>query len=1732
MYSINEIKEGLSGRLIKYLEADYHIWDKSLIKARRMLLERKGVISNEPFLEASPMYESSVEFSKMNIPRESMNLLSELSKIEGSGVFRTPRSHQKEALEHFLGHGEEIIVTTGTGSGKTESFLYPIIGSFALEKARGKESYEKTGCRVILLYPMNALVNDQLTRLRKMVGNKQVAEKLLEYRGKRVTFGVYTSKTDYPGKRSSTRDKNIKKKIEELYLNPDAEKQREMLWNEGLWPAKDLDRYIKGDYHTSENDAELFSRQEIQEHTPDILVTNYSMLEYMLMRPIERSIFEQTSDWLNSHPDNRLTIVIDEAHIYRGVGGAEVGLLLRRLQARLGVNRDKIQYVLTSASFSGEDAAVSFANKLTGKKDDPDSFKLITGKKLKKQHPNLPNKVQLNALAKFDTQTLYDINISPEERSKQVGLLLESLGLGSVEAPQDVVELKNYIYERLENFPPAAYLYNKLTDAPHQYNSLLDEFTGGVGIGARALDSLLALCTFAQERETKQVFMPIRLHLMYRGIPSLHVCVNPNCTEREKNIEGNILGSLYTHSDLVCKCGGRIYELMTHRDCGAAFIRGYVNKSDPNFLIHEQSFEDGQEKLTEVHYFIEPKRIRTAGTPIKYLHIKSGRLTDNPGLDMIEVGCPEGVESKNDHLRTFSKCPVCGDSLETKQGDLKIQDLRTKGEAPFSYLVREQVFNQPASKPQTKKSPLGGRKTLIFSDGRQKAARLARDIPRNLDRDLFRIALLLAIEYLHKKGKKNITLDKLYPAFLWVISKRGLVLFDGDDRAQLLKDLAMLEHWDEDELFDSGLHTPPNKFKELLLINLCNKFYSFSALTLAYVGPRAKRLMQFAEHTKNKYDLSDQDCLDISINWISKLLSSSRFPFDSKNIASQIRKNANYGYGSSENWGIKKGSSSGLKVGFLNKDQLKSLESDMVEFFCQASTDNERYFLNPGDLSIEIYMDGVWHQCEDCTKLCTHPIRGNCPHCGSDNLEKLNPNESEYLRARKSFYRDPCKAALDGSEKELFNLAVEEHTAQLSYRDERSYSATTEIFERRFKDILIKDEDTSIDILSCTTTMEVGVDIGSLIAVSMRNVPPERQNYQQRSGRAGRRGAAISTVVTFAQNGSHDSHYFDNPSQIIKGEPPEVTIDVENTKIIKRHVVAAIIQSFFHSFKIDVNNETNDLLSVLGGTDDFYNSDDRFSLKSLKAWLKNDFNNEGYARSIEKWIPSSKVKIDEVKEDLVAKLEASSSDTNPKSPNLLDHFFDMDLLPTYAFPRNICSFRIEKRGDHFGKIEMVENPQQGLATALTEYAPDRLVVVNKKTYRVGTVAANSTSTEINRAVALFKNKSQYLQCSNCNFTKDYIGESYQKGCPHCGEDSVHLLDLIQPEVVYPSGRGAMDEHEDDLFSYVTPAQLPFIGPSSGLESGKKYRGDHVDVAKRSDETLVSINQGTDETDKKGFWICNQCGKASASEETPTSPHERDYLIARGDLNSKCSGTFERVFLGYKFNSDLSLMRIALKPPISQNWAGIQVSAIRSAARTIAEALVQSLARHLDVNPNEMNCGVRFLNISGIYHVDIYIYDTASGGAGYSVEIANRTEPLMRDAFDRQLNKKDCCESSCYKCLQNYGNRFVHSQLDKRFGRMLWEYIYYQKAPDQYDPKQQKDMASPLIELMALDGYTFKGTDNEGLLFDFNSRKLKVVIHPFLIDVSGLPSDAIYITDYEVLKSIPSAFSKIDHYANG
>ena len=147
-------------------------------------------------------------------------------------------------------------------------------------------------------------------------------------------------------------------------------------------------------------------------------------------------------------------------------------------------------------------------------------------------------------------------------------------------------------------------------------------------------------------------------------------------------------------------------------------------------------------------------------------------------------------------------------------------------------------------------------------------------------------------------------------------------------------------------------------------------------------------------------------------------------------------------------------------------------------------------------------------------------------NAGKKQLEP-RPPDHPYMRARKDFFREPLRAVLKGQRP--VHITAEEHTAQLSQRDAGVVYATTEEFELRFQDVPLGKDKPAVDVLSCTTTMEVGIDIGSLTAVGLRTVPPLRENYQQRAGRAGRRGTSVSSVLTFAQGGPHDAFHFEHP---------------------------------------------------------------------------------------------------------------------------------------------------------------------------------------------------------------------------------------------------------------------------------------------------------------------------------------------------------------------------------------------------------------------------------------------------------------------------------------------------------------------------------------------------------------------------------------------------------------------------
>jgi ATP-dependent helicase YprA (DUF1998 family) len=301
-----EITETLRSNFIRYLLTTFNVErsDAILASAVRRNLESPGTLFRGPFLELNPPYStgrSLRELADEGVVNKNICQLQDHINPPHERPLPPDRPlylHQEKAIRNALGKQRNIVVASGTGSGKTECFLIPILHDLLTDPA--------PGVRALLIYPMNALVNDQLLRLRKLLA------------GTGITFGRYTSELE---------DKDSKGKAR----NPEAP-ENEVISRET----------IRGN-----------PSRDIPPNPPQILITNYAMLEYLLLRPEDSPIFDTS----------RLRFLcLDEAHTYTGAQGIEVSMLLRRLKQRLGKRRGEIQCIATSATLTEDDRGAAARN--------------------------------------------------------------------------------------------------------------------------------------------------------------------------------------------------------------------------------------------------------------------------------------------------------------------------------------------------------------------------------------------------------------------------------------------------------------------------------------------------------------------------------------------------------------------------------------------------------------------------------------------------------------------------------------------------------------------------------------------------------------------------------------------------------------------------------------------------------------------------------------------------------------------------------------------------------------------------------------------------------------------------------------------------------------------------------------------------------------------------------------------------------------------------------------------------------------------------------------------------------------------------------------------------------------------------------------------------------------------------------------------------------------------------
>ena len=623
----------------------------------------------------------------------------------------------------------------------------------------------------------------------------------------------------------------------------------------------------------------------------------------------------------------------------------------------------------------------------------------------------------------------------------------------------------------------------------------------------------------------------------------------------------------------------------------------------------------------------------------------------------------------------------------------------------------------------------------------------------------------------------------------------------------------------------------------------------------------------------------------------------------------------------------------------------------------------------------------------------------------------------------------------------LIPMVAREHTAQLS-------SKTAGEYQKDF-------EEGRINVLSCSTTFEMGVDVGELEATFLRNVPPETSNYIQRAGRAGRRTSSAAFSVTFSRRSSHDMTFYHDPAQIIAGKISAPVIEVNNEKIAERHLNSIVVAWFFKKHpeyfrekakKVVSYEKTAENMSavlraclqekpqeLLRSIHDVLPGDVCSALR-VDDWAFVD-NIAGIEGCLTKAITERSADIEGLRE-FSKEMRGGQSDTGKvkilsraiAAEKLITTLEDepsinflsaKGVLPKYGFPIDTVSLDIIS-GDteETKKIDL----SRDLKLAISEFAPPAQIVANGKvwkSYAINTIPDKSWPTYI------------YYECPKCK--KVYppmsgmvdvnvdLEEEGKRKCDFC-ETLMDARKFIMPIFGFSTQMGdkpkPVGENRPSTY-FVTQTQ--FWGISDLTEKQKaeardrkiNIRGRNIEITYSPGGKLFVLNQGSNH---RGFRICPRCGFANdPATLLKGGKHETKY--------KKICGNTSMIYasLGHQFSTDI--LKIILPSHIVdlQMPEGIQP---KDQYLSTLYAILEGASTALDISRNDISgC------VAG--HNEIILFDDTAGGSGFVKSIFNHFEEVLQEARRKVSGICGCTEeTSCYGCLRNYSNQFYHDEISR------------------------------------------------------------------------------------------------------
>ena len=678
----------------------------------------------------------------------------------------------------------------------------------------------------------------------------------------------------------------------------------------------------------------------------------------------------------------------------------------------------------------------------------------------------------------------------------------------------------------------------------------------------------------------------------------------------------------------------------------------------------------------------------------------------------------------------------------------------------------------------------------------------------------------------------------------------------------------------------------------------------------------------------------------------------------------------------------------------LSDDETRAVSTKLMKSIWEAL---RKYagdpILSPGTVNGTFRLDPQWlrirpagpddtWECDACATLSTHNVRGVCPR---------NRCPGTLSRADQSHLKTNHYRILYENDNLPPLLSAAEHTAQIDSDEARQR-------QEKFKN-------GEIHLLSSSTTFEIGVDLGDLEAVFLRNVPPEPFNYTQRVGRAGRRETP-GLALTYCRRNPHDLYHYEDPvNRVIGGTVHPPRLRMTNEKIILRHMVATALSAFFREnrgrfYKVEnfVGDWANpcataDLKKFCASKTELTDSlrqivpENMHEQVGLKddAWIDNITGVESRFAHVEEEVCADYRHMETLTERLATERKFSqASHTERRTKTIaeeqtLNFLSRKAVIPKYGFPVDVVELDTHPRDGNPTGVAL----QRDLSQAIAEYAPGGKVVANKlewESYGVKTVTGKTWPV-------------RYYQCGDA---RDF--RQWNQGDPSRSSERKYLI----PEFgfVTPLFKKPSEPRGRARRLYTT---RPFFrGFEQDAQPETKAILD-VQVTKALPGTLIILCEGRN---REGFYICVSCGAHMAK---PQKEH-------KSYSDSKCTGTLEKFSLGHELVTDVVRLQF---PQLHGEWDSYSV----------AYAVLLGAAETLDVPDTDLNVTITRGGNPG--ESAIVLYDNVPGGAGLVVQLER--EHVFNEVLcnaGKRVQGKCGCDSSCYGCLRSYRNQFAHPHLDR------------------------------------------------------------------------------------------------------